>query len=84
MVKEAMACGLPVVSNDVGDVRERVQGITPGAVVPQDAHALATALCAVVREGGRSNGRERATTNGIDAERIDADTYAFLRTIAGR
>lgn len=84
MVKEAMACGLPVVSNDVGDVRERVQGVTPGAVVAQDAHALATALCAVVREGGRSNGRERATTNGIDAERIDADTYAFLRTIAGR
>ena len=33
VVKEALAVGLPVVSTDVGDVAEMLEGVTPGAVV---------------------------------------------------
>jgi glycosyltransferase involved in cell wall biosynthesis/O-antigen/teichoic acid export membrane protein len=81
MVKEAMACGLPVVTSDVGDVRERLRGVAPGAVVGQDAESLATALIGVLRNGSRSNGRELAVINGVDAESLDARTFAMLRSL---
>lgn len=57
VVKEAMACNLPVVSVDVGDVRERLHGVRSCAVVKADPDALARALGEVLRVG-RSNGRD--------------------------
>lgn len=84
MVKEAMACGLPVVTNDVGDVRERLRDVRPGAVVAQDPTALADALESVLRGPVRSNGRELARRNGIDAEIIDRTTYRFLHDLVER
>ena len=79
MVKEAMACGLPVVTSDVGDVRERLRDVRPGAVVAQDAEALAEALVPVLKDPVRSNGRELAARNGIDASVIDRETHRFLQ-----
>ena len=47
-VKEAVACGRPVVSTDVGDVRE-VAAVAPMVrVVPQDVPALADAILEAV------------------------------------
>ena len=40
-MKEALACNLPVVSVDVGDVREITAGIPGVEIVPQTAQALA-------------------------------------------
>lgn len=84
MVKEAMACGLPVVSSDVGDVRERLRDVRPGAVVAQEAEALAQALAPILSAPSRSNGRELATRNGIDAVVIDRDTHRFLQGLLDR
>lgn len=56
-VKEAMACNLPVVSTDVGDVRERLDGVVPSAVGRSEPE-LVDALCTVLKRGERSNGRE--------------------------
>jgi glycosyltransferase involved in cell wall biosynthesis len=58
VVKEALACNLPVVSTPVGDVSERLVGVQPAAVVANDAEAVAEALVKVLLERKRSNGRE--------------------------
>ena len=59
IVKEAAACGCPVVSVPVGDVAEVLEGVRPGRVVEPDGEALATALAEVLSVDRRSNGPDR-------------------------
>ncbi|WP_460451733.1 glycosyltransferase family 4 protein [Alsobacter sp. SYSU BS001988] len=73
VVKEAMACNLPVVTTDVGDVRERLRDVSPGAIRPAEPQALALALHAIALSGQRSNGRdviERQLTEDRVAGRV--------------
>lgn len=56
-VKEAMACNLPIVSVDVGDVRERLHGVRLCTIADPDSDALANALANVLRQSDRSDGR---------------------------
>jgi glycosyltransferase involved in cell wall biosynthesis len=58
VVKEALACNLPIVSVVVGDVAERLSGVAGCTVCPNDAPDLmASALTDVLRRGRRTNGR---------------------------
>lgn len=59
VVKEALACGLPVVSVDVGDVAERIQGIAGCHLASPDPESLAAKLRLVRRNGGRIECRAR-------------------------
>lgn len=57
-VKEAMAANLPVVSVDVGDVRDLI-GATEGCfIVPRDAAAIAGKVAEVCQRSQRTRGRE--------------------------
>lgn len=56
--KEAMACNLPVVSVDVGDVPVYLDGVTHSYVVGDTAGELASALEKVLVTRPRSDGRE--------------------------
>jgi glycosyltransferase involved in cell wall biosynthesis len=56
IVKEALACNLPVVSVDVGDVKERLRGVQPAAIVGRDPREIGKALAAIVVQRERSNG----------------------------
>lgn len=78
VVQEAMACNLPVVSVDVGDVRERLAGVARCQVVPgRDPAALGTALARVLAERKRSDGRVHAAAldSAAVAKRL-VDFYA--------
>ncbi|RLM54046.1 glycosyltransferase [Halobellus sp. Atlit-31R] len=55
-VKEAMACNLPVVATDVGNLATRLDGVSRSVVADSDA-ALADALAEVLRAGEPSDGR---------------------------
>ena len=59
VVKEALACDLPVVSVAVGDVRQRLQGVEGCEVcVDEQPETIAAALERALRRGGRIRGRE--------------------------
>ncbi|MCA9753357.1 MAG: glycosyltransferase family 4 protein [Gemmatimonadetes bacterium] len=70
VVKEAAAAGLPVVSTDVGDAPEILDGVVPGGVIPWPADEsaaardawvarLADAVSGVLEARKRSDGREK-------------------------
>lgn len=56
VVQEAIACGLPVVSVETGDVRQRIEGLAHCRLVPRDAHQIGTALADTLSSGARYDG----------------------------
>lgn len=72
--KEVMACGCPIVSVDVGDVAEQVEGLDGCYIVPIGdrkwmVEELANALEKAIAYG-RTKGREKLLTDGVDNEQV--------------
>jgi glycosyltransferase involved in cell wall biosynthesis len=67
VVKEALACDVPVVSVDVGDVRERLAGIEGCYVANADADDLAAKLELVLSRAGRIDARSRSSEISIQS-----------------
>ena len=74
VIKEAMACGCPIVSVDVGDVKERIECIPGCFIVSRDAEAIAGKLKEAFDFTGRTRGRmtvmDEGLSNDIIASRI--------------
>ena len=74
VVKEAMTCGTPIVSVDVGDVKEVTNGIEGCFVASYDAQEIADCLQRAFVFHGKTNGPqrivERDLTNELIAKRI--------------
>lgn len=70
IVKEAMACNLPVVTVPCGDVRERLKDVKPSYIGDYNADDLARGLNAIIGKDARSNGREQIIEQKIRQEDI--------------
>jgi glycosyltransferase involved in cell wall biosynthesis len=80
VVKEALACNLPVVSVRVADVPERLRGVV-GCELCDDERpeTLAAALERVLRRKQRSNGREAA--QALDERLLTARLIEVYRSV---
>lgn len=87
VVKEALACDLPVVSVPIGDTTERLRDVAGCEIVADERpEAIAAALERVLRRGGRVAGRvavAHLAEEAITARLIDVYRGAIAR-FAGR
>jgi teichuronic acid biosynthesis glycosyltransferase TuaC len=82
-IKEAVACGCPVVAVPVGDVPEILRGVTPSRVADPAPETLAAALKEVLTANRRSNGPDRvraAYSLDVTAKRL---RRVYEDTLAG-
>ena len=71
VIKEAMACGCPIVSVDVGDVAERTDGVEGCYVVrTREPKDIAQALLQAITFEGRTNGRDKIIEMGLSNEQV--------------
>ncbi|WP_096388798.1 glycosyltransferase [Halopenitus persicus] len=74
-VKEAMACNLPVVSTDVGELRDRLENVT-GSYVCDSERELVDRLGDVLASDRRSDGRRHVADLSLEAVTEDVlDVY---------
>jgi glycosyltransferase involved in cell wall biosynthesis len=71
VVKEAMACGCPIVSVDVGDVAERTSGVEGCYIVrTRETKNIAEALLKAIAFDGKTKGRDRILEMGLSNEQV--------------
>lgn len=77
-VKECICCNTPIVSTDVGNVRDMI-GDIPGCYVTKEKNATELAECVikVLSSKDTFNGREKFLSKGYDIEKV-AEQLAFL------
>jgi glycosyltransferase involved in cell wall biosynthesis len=77
-VLEAMACGVPVVTTDVGSLREAVvDGVTGFVVAVEDASSIARSVVVLLRDDDRREAFARAARERAEAQ-FDLDTCADI------
>ena len=82
VIKEAMACGCPIVSVDVGDVAERVSGVEGCYVVhTREPKDIAEALLKAIAFEGKTNGRDRILEMGLSNEQVAQRLIAIYQSI---
>jgi glycosyltransferase involved in cell wall biosynthesis len=59
VIKEAMVCGLPIVTTDIGDVREIINDTAGCFITSYDPEEIADKLKSAIRFGKRTAGREK-------------------------
>ena len=71
VVKEALACGCPIVSVEVGDVKERVDGIAGCYVADtREPKELAELIQKALSFEGKTKGREKIIADGLDNRQV--------------
>ena len=82
VIKEAMACGCPIVSVDVGDVAERVSGVEGCYVVrTREPKDIAEALQKALAHEGKTKGRERILEMGLSNDQVVKRLIAIYQSL---
>lgn len=81
VIKEALACGCPIVSVDVGDVRERTEGIEGCFISGRNPEDIARSINQALDYGGRTNGRQAIEKNGLSNDVIAARVISVYENL---
>ena len=82
VIKEAMACGCPIVSVDVGDVAERTDGVEGCYIVrTREPKDIAQALLQAITFEGRTNGRDKIIEMGLTNEQVAEQLVEIYKSI---
>jgi glycosyltransferase involved in cell wall biosynthesis len=82
VIKEAMACGCPIVSVDVGDVAERVSGVEGCYVVrTREPKDIAEALQKALAYEGKTKGRGRIQEMGLSNDQVAEQLIAIYQSL---
>lgn len=81
VIKEAMACGCPIVSVDVGDVKERIDGIPGCYIANRDAESIAGKLKEAMAFDGRTLGRMAVVDSGLSNDSIASRIISIYKTL---
>ena len=66
VIKEALACGCPIVSVDVGDVAERTNGVDGCLIVrTREPKDIAQSILQTIAYEGKTNGRDKIIEMGL-------------------
>ena len=82
VIKEALACGCPIVSVDVGDIRERLEGVE-GCYVAQtrESEELAGLLEKAMLFEGRTRGRDKIIHDHLDNRHVVSQLIDVYRQV---
>ncbi len=80
VIKEAMACGCPIVSVDVGDVSERIAGLS-GCYLATSRHpqAIAPLLNLALQYRDKTQGRQRIIDDGLSNKQVVDKLFAIYK-----
>ena len=65
VIKEAMACGCPIASVDVGDVNDVIHGVVGCRICERSSESVASTILTEFDRSERTAGRERILTLGL-------------------
>ena len=66
VIKEALACGCPIVSVDVGDVKEQIKGVDGCCIAEREKEDIASRVKNAFAFVNRTAGRKSILTKGLD------------------
>lgn len=82
VIKEAMVCGCPIVSVDVGDVKEQISGLGGCYLAERNAEHISEQINRAINFHGRTEGRkkivERRLTNDMIASKL-IEVYKLVK-----
>ena len=85
VIKEALACGCPIVSVDVGDVKTRTASVE-GCFVSEmrEAKVIADLLQKALAFEGKTNGRKKIISDGLDNQQVAMKLNEIYNKLLGQ